>query len=102
MIDLIKNYATKKATLLKLEATEKSSLATGNIVVIILLALFGLFFISLLSVGMGFLLGEYMGNYSSGFLIVAGFYCILFIIIFLAKKTIQKAVANKIIQSMNK
>lgn len=102
MIDLIKNYATKKATLLKLEATEKSSLAMGNIVVIVLLALFGLFFISLLSIGMGFLLGEYIGNYSSGFLIVAGFYFVLLLIILLTKKPIQKAVANKIIQSMNK
>ncbi|PIE50626.1 MAG: hypothetical protein CSA38_02335 [Flavobacteriales bacterium] len=101
MVDLIKNYATKKAMLLKLEATEKSSLATGNIVVLVLLALLGLFFTIILSIGISLLIGNYLDNYAYGFLIVAGVYLLLFIIVFMSKKSIQRGIANKVIQSIN-
>lgn len=102
MIDLIKNYANKKAALLKLETTEKTSLATGKLFVLVLFMLFGLFFVALLSIGIGFLIGEYLGKMSYGFLIVAAFYFILLMIILIANQSIKKVIANKIIQSMHK
>lgn len=102
MIDLLKKYASQKAELLKLEMMEKSSLASGNLIVLVFILVFGLFFFTLLNIGVGFLIGEYLGNYSYGFLILSGFYLLLVIILLLAKDSIKNTVANKIIKSINK
>lgn len=102
MFDLIKKYTSQKIELLKLEMIEKSSLASGNIAIIVISLFFSLFFISLLNIGLGFLIGEYLGNYSYGFLILAGIYLLLLIIVLLAKKSIKRAISNIIIQSINK
>ena len=101
MIDIIKEYASKRVDLLKMEATEKGSLTVGTIIIVILLSFTALFFFILLNIGLGLLIGYYMGNYAWGVLIMAGIYLLLMLIIVLAKKSIKNKVANKIIKSIN-
>ena len=101
MLDILKDYASQRIDLLKMEATEKTSVTAGSISIIVLLSVCMLFFLILLNIGLGLLIGYYLGNYAYGILIMAGFYLLLMLIIFLCKKTIKTVVANKIIQSIN-
>jgi hypothetical protein len=73
MIDIIKDYTTKRLDLLKLQFTEKSSLSAGIIAFISIVLIAFSFFIILFNFGIAFLIGESLGNMSYGFLIVAGF-----------------------------
>ena len=57
MIDLIKEYASKRADLLQLEATEKSVTILGTVIYIILILFSALFFIQLFLFGLAFLIG---------------------------------------------
>ncbi|WP_285268815.1 phage holin family protein [Kaistella rhinocerotis] len=101
MLDLVKEYTSKRLTLLKMEATEKSSVTAGTVTYLTLAAVAALFFIILLNIGLGFLIGTWVDNYGYGFLILAGFYMLLILIVFAARNAIKAAVANKIIKSLN-
>lgn len=101
MLDVVKEYTSKRLTLLKMEATEKSSVTAGTVTYLTLAAVAALFFIILLNIGLGFLIGTWVDNYGYGFLILAGFYLLLILIVFAARNAIKAAVANKIIKSLN-
>jgi len=101
MLDLVKEYAEKRLDLLKMEATEKSSVTAGTFTFLAIGAVAGLFFLILFNIGLGLLIGSYLGNYAYGLLIMAGFYLLIILIVFLARNSIKNAVANKIIKSLN-
>ena len=101
MVELVKDYASKKIDLLKMEATEKSSLTVGALTFIILASVAAIFFIILLNIGLGLWIGDLIGNYAYGVLIMAGFYFLLLLIIFIARKSIKNSIANKIIKALN-
>jgi uncharacterized membrane protein len=101
MLDLLKDYASKRAELFKLEATEKTALTAGTTTYIALSVVILLFFFILLNMALGFLLATYMESYALGFLAVSGIYLLLFIVIILTKNRIKNNIANKIIQFIN-
>ncbi|UFK97877.1 phage holin family protein [Kaistella faecalis] len=101
MLDLVKEYAEKRLDLLKMEATEKSSVTAGTFTFLAIAVVAGLFFLILFNIGLGLLIGSYLGNYAYGLLIMAGFYLLIILIVFLVRNSIKNAVANKIIQSLN-
>ena len=101
MLDLVKEYAAKRLDLLKMEATEKSSVTAGTFTFLAIAAVAGLFFLVLFNIGLGLLIGSYLGNYAYGLLLMAGFYLLILLIVFLTRNSIKNAVANKIIQSLN-
>ncbi|MFC4688071.1 MAG: hypothetical protein BGO86_01785 [Chryseobacterium sp. 36-9] len=98
MIDIIKDYTTKRLDLLKLQFTEKSSLSAGIIAFISIVLIAFSFFIILFNFGIAFLIGESLGNMSYGFLIVAGFYFLLMIIVIFLKKKIVNSIASQVIE----
>ena len=101
MIETIKEYASKRIDLFKIEATEKSSISAGVVAyLVILLGTFG-FFIILFNFGLAFLLGKLLNNTSYGFLIVAGFYFLIMISVMIFKRKIINMVANKVIKFLN-
>ncbi|WP_146939359.1 phage holin family protein [Chryseobacterium hagamense] len=101
MIETIKEYVSKRIDLLKIEATEKSSLSAGAITYFVaMLVAFG-FFIILFNFGIAFLIGEALGNQSYGFLIVAGFYLLIMILVMVFKKKIVNSVADQVIKFLN-
>lgn len=100
MLNLIKEYAYKRADLLKLEATEKAVSIIGTMAVIILSLFSALFFIILFLFGIGFLIGTYLQNYGYGLLIVAGFYLLIILALYLRRKEIKNYIANKIVESI--
>ncbi|MBH1959869.1 MAG: phage holin family protein [Flavobacteriia bacterium] len=101
MLDLVKEYAEKRLDLLKMEAAEKSSVTAGTFTFLAIAVVAGLFFLILFNIGLGLLIGSYLGNYAYGLLIMAGFYLLIILIVFLARNSIKNAVANKIIKSLN-
>lgn len=101
MLDLVKDYAGKRLDLLKMEATEKSSVTAGTLTYLSVALVAALFFIALLNVGLAFLIGHYLGNYGYGFLIMAGFYLLILLIVLLLRKTIKNSIANMIIKALN-
>ncbi|MCA6066277.1 phage holin family protein [Chryseobacterium sp. RG1] len=101
MIETIKEYASKRIDLLKLEATEKSSLSAGIITYLVILLVAFAFFIILFNFGIAFLIGKALDNTSYGFLIVAAFYFIIMIFIVAFKQKIVYSVADKVIKFLN-
>ncbi|WP_304342691.1 phage holin family protein [Chryseobacterium koreense] len=101
MLHLIKDYAIKRADLLKMEVTEKSVTLIGALAFLVLAAFSALFFVILLLFGIGFLIGEYLDNYGYGILIVAAFYLLVLLVLFWQRKSIKEKVANKILESLD-
>ncbi|KFF23502.1 phage holin family protein [Chryseobacterium vrystaatense] len=101
MIETIKEYASKRIDLLKIEATEKSSLSAGLITYFVVLLVAFTFFIILFNFGMAFLIGKALDNTSYGFLIVAGFYVIVMALIVAFKNKLVNMVADQVIKFLN-
>lgn len=101
MINLLKDYASKRIELLKLEATEKTALTAGTITFVLLMVIAGLFFLLFFNIGIGLLIGYYIGNYAWGVLIVAGFYLLLLFLVMAMRKSISNMVVNTILKSLN-
>lgn len=99
MLDLIKEYASKRADLLQLEATEKSVTILGTVIYIILFLFSVLFFVLLFLFGLGFLIGTYLNNYGYGLLIVAALFFVVLILVLTNRKTIKDRLANKILEA---
>lgn len=101
MIEIIKEFASKKIDLLKMEATEKTSLTVGTITFFSIVAVAFLFFIILFNIGLGLLIGYWLDNYAYGVLIVAAVYLLIIIIAFVTRKALTNMVANKIVKLIN-
>ncbi|MEN4762426.1 MULTISPECIES: phage holin family protein [unclassified Chryseobacterium] len=101
MIETIKEYASKRIDLLKIEATEKSSLSAGMIAYFVVLLVAFAFFIVLFNFGIAFLIGKALNNTSFGFLIVAAFYFVIMIFIVIFKNKIVNTVADSVIKFLN-
>lgn len=100
MLNLIKEYAYKRADLLKLEATEKAVTIIGTIAVLVVALFSALLFIILFLFGIGFLIGSYLHNYGYGLLIVAGFYLLIILVLYVKRKALKNYIANKIVESI--
>lgn len=100
MLDILKEYTSKRIDLLKLEAAEKTSVTIGVLAFLIIVAAFGIFFIFMLNIGIGFLIGQELGNLGYGLLIMSAFYLLLLILVFSFKKKIKDSIANLIIDAL--
>lgn len=101
MIETLKDFISKKIELLKMEATEKTVITLGFFAFSVLFILVFLVFILSLNVGLGLLIGYYLGNYAYGMLIIAGVYLILVFMTLFFKNAIKKSVANFFLKFIN-
>ena len=103
LIDDTGRYIEAKTELWKLKAVDKSTEMASSLLsqlIIILTALIG---IIALNTGIALVLGKWLGEAFYGFFIVAGFYFLLCLIMYLARKSLIKtpfynAVINKILK----
>lgn len=102
MLDLIKEYSTKKIELLKMEAKEKSSVTVGFFAFHIVLIMMILSFLILFNIGLGLLIGYYLDNYGLGVLIMSAVYLLVIVILLARKKSFKDSVADRIINALNK
>ena len=101
MVDIVIEFATKKIDLLKMEMTEKSSITVGTLTYLLLGTVAALFFIILFNIGLGLLLGSWLGNYGYGILMMAGFYLLILLLIFALRNSIKYKIADTIIKFIN-
>lgn len=98
MIELLKEYASKRADLFKIEATEKAVTILGAVAIAVLIAIFSILFIIIFFIGIGFLIGHYLHNDGFGLLIVSAVFLLLIFVIGLSRKSIKNFIANNIIK----
>lgn len=98
MVDILKEYINKRIELIKLQTTEKTSVGLGIILFLILAFAFMSFFVLMLNIAVGLLIGHSLGNYGYGLLIVSVFYLLLFILVLVYRNQIINRVADKIIE----
>ncbi|KQT18295.1 hypothetical protein ASG31_06095 [Chryseobacterium sp. Leaf404] len=101
MVETLKEYATKRLDLLKIQATEKTSLSAGIITYLIIFLIAFAFFIIMFNFGLAYLIGRALDNTAFGFLIVAGFYVFVMMVIAVFKKKIVNIIADKVVQFIN-
>ena len=101
LADTIKAYADIRIESFKLNAAEKSSAVLANLLAALAAAFFFIFFLSLASISLSVFLNEWIGKPWVGFLIVAGFYLIIGIVLWAAKgRIIRMPVMNAIIKQL--
>jgi uncharacterized protein YqhQ len=97
------DYLDTKIELTKLKTIDKSSDVLSNLVDLFIRILVGFLFIGFCSVALAIFLGKTLGDYYYGFLIVGGFYSVIFLIIYIwREKLIKRPVANNLINKMLK
>ena len=97
----LKKYVNTNYELLKLEAAERSSVLGSGLMSGLVLALVGILFIFFLSLAAGFYISTCLGNNYAGFMIVAGFYLLVCLILLIGRrKLLEKPFRDKIIQKM--
>ena len=99
----LKVYVQTNIELIKLEATERTSVF-GSSLISILLVGFSLFlFVLFISISAGFFLANYFNDNYTGFLLVTIFYFLLTLILIMGrKKFIERPIRDKIIRRILK
>lgn len=101
LTDSLKSYVTTNLELIKYQAIERATVIIADLITNIVVGLLLLFFLFFISLWACFYLSALLGDTYSGIAIVAGFYLLLGIIIFLIrKKMIIKPMRNKIVQNI--
>lgn len=101
LLERAEDFTRTNIELIKLKAVDKISDNTSAAVVKIVAIFFFILFFIMISVGLSLWLGEVMGKAWYGFMTVAGFYGILFAVLFFAKHSwLRRIIGNSIIKSM--
>jgi hypothetical protein len=99
----VKEYITTKVELAKLRLAEKTSLTVGNLIAAVVVAVLFLFVMLFGSIAGAWALSDWIGKRYIGFLIVAGFYLLLAIIVWFARnRLIRFPVMNAIVKMLHK
>lgn len=101
-IQKLKEYLenTKNITILKI--VEKISSVIATVVTDGLMLIFAFFILLFASIGLGFYFGDLLDSTALGFLVLAGVYLLLIIILLIAKRTIEKGLMNLSIRKLLK
>lgn len=97
LISNLTGYIETRVELLKIEVKEDLAKTVAKLVVVLTVALAGLFFLLFMSVAGAYWLGKSLGMIR-GFAIVAGFYGLVMIILLLFRKNITKELEKKFLQ----
>ncbi len=101
LIDRVKSYVETRIDLLKLKAIDKSSSFLSLLISMVVVILISFISIMLLSVGIALLLGDLLGKVYYGFFIVAGFYLITGIALYIYRdKWLKAPIANSMIKKL--
>src|ERR1044072_4300874 len=103
LTDHVKEYINTRVEITKLHIAEKTSLVIGNMIAVGVVALLFLFMLIFGSIAGAWALSEWIGKSYAGFLIVAGFYLLLGLIVWLARqRLIRFPVMNDIKKQLHK
>jgi hypothetical protein len=98
-LDHAKEYAQASFDLIKLKAVNKGSEVASVAVSYFLVTAALILFITIVSIGAALWVGELIGKVYYGFFIVAGFYALVALIIYLGRQAlVKKPIANMVIK----
>ena len=97
MIGLFKNYIEKRISLLKLETAETSVKVLSMAVYILLMVTFGICFFAFFCFGLGLVIGNLLGNYAYGMLIMASIFLVGLLVVFSQKKRIIENMKERLV-----
>ena len=101
LANTVKDYVNTRIESAKLSVAEKSSAVIANVIAAFVVVGVFMFFIVFSSIALAFGLGEWIGKAWAGFLIVAGFYLLIGIVIWVARvKIIRLPVMNALIKQL--
>lgn len=96
----VKDYADTRIDLFKLKAISKVSGILSSIISGVVLVLLLLMVLICITIGLSLLIGSALGHAWLGFLIMAGVYVIIGLIIFMSRsKLLKTPISNKFIKS---
>ena len=102
LADTVKEYVNTRIEAVKLSAAEKTSAVMANVLAGVVVALVFVFFVIFASVALSLGLGEWIGKTWAGFLIVAGLYLLIGIVVWMARgKLIRLPLMNAMIQQLS-
>jgi Putative Actinobacterial Holin-X, holin superfamily III len=97
----VKEYVNVRISLVKLNVAETTSKIIANATAAVIAALIFLFFLFFASTGLALFLSSVIGNSYAGFLIVAGIYLVLGVVIWYSRgRLIQVPIMNAFIREM--
>ena len=99
--DLTKVYVTSPNLNTIRNASELNVYSVGTLTYLLLGTVAALFFIILFNIGLGLLLGSWLGIYGYGILMMAGFYLLILLLIFALRNSIKYKIADTIIKFIN-
>lgn len=103
LFEKAEEYVKTNIELAKLKITDKVADVVGAVVTQIALVLVVFFFFLMINMGIAFWLGTVMGNTHTGFIVVAGFYFLIGLVLFAFRKSILKTpISNSIISQILK
>lgn len=100
MVGFFKDYVDKRLGLLKLEMTEKSVNLVSIAIYGLILAILLIWFFAFLFIGLGFFIGNLLGNNAYGMLIMAGVFLLMIFIFSLLKNSIISGLKNKLVSKI--
>jgi len=101
LTDSLKGYLNTNIELIKHQAIERTTVIVADLVANLLVGLLFLCFVFFISLWACFYLSAILGNNYSGIAIVAGFYLLMSLILFMVrKKLVIKPLRNKIISNI--
>lgn len=98
LFEKCESYVKVSAELLKLKTISKTAELVSSLMANTVVIIFGILFFVILNIGMSVWIGEVLGRLSLGFLIIAGFYLLLAVIVYAFRNVwIKEPVKNAII-----
>lgn len=101
MLGLFKTYIEKRIELLKLEITENTMKIISVAAYALFLLILSFIFVSFLLIAIGFVLGNLLGSYTYGFLIISVFLFLCLLIFFYQKKFFLETLKDKFVRIIN-
>lgn len=99
--DGVREYLLLNYEIQKLEITKKASQIGASLFGLLISGISIFLFVLVLSMGLGFYFSSLIGNSFSGFLIMAGLYLIISLILFVGReKLLDKTMRDKIIRGL--
>lgn len=103
LIDKSKDYLDTKIELTKLKTIDKSADVLSTVVVMVSMLFISVLLILFISLGLALLIGKWLGAYHYGFFVMAAFYAITLLVIYVKReKWIKTPIANELINKMLK
>ncbi len=103
VINLLKAYADSTLDYYKLKVIKRIAKASGKLFRIFILLLFIPLVLFFFSIAGAICIGNYLGNYALGFVIIGAFYFVLlFIVLLLGRVIVQRPIIRRLAKKMFK